>query len=257
MAEEEPRSRVLRRTQMKDAFLPTFWTIQPADVLRQIETDGHGRVDRRKLCFVSPAYRWLKAQLRRRLPGYRGGLPWWLYCRKPDLRLHRHAWPCGERLVRLEVALPPDRVASFPCWAWDIVYCGEFLAVSKAEYRKWKAAVKPLVDEDTWPPPEPWKGRLERSWERLFMKLPDKPWPGARREFAFLPAGREAVTDVIYEADVRAVTRFQGACADPIVLNAAEWKRRQLKSRSRRQRVATDRRARQNHARTSTFQSQR
>jgi hypothetical protein len=58
----------------------TLWTIQPAEVLERIAASGIVRVERRwRRGDVPEAYWWLRKQLRRRLPGYRGGLPWWFY----------------------------------------------------------------------------------------------------------------------------------------------------------------------------------
>lgn len=206
-----------------------LWTIQPASVLEPLRESGVLRVDRMKLVGVPHAYRWLARQLRRRVPGYRGGLPWWFSTKRPDLRRHRFRWPRGEALVRLEVELDSARVASFPSWAWDLVYTGDFLARSLSEYRSWEAGLRRAgIDEDTGPLPLPWRSHLERSWERLFTALPDRPWRGYRRLRGWALLGTEAVAEEIRASDVRSATRLQGASQSDVVRRFYEAKRSAL-----------------------------
>ena len=67
--------------------------------------------------YVPPAYRWLQTHFARFVPGYAGGLLWWAYCRKPDLRCHRHVLQKGT-WVRLELEMPEASLLRFPCWAF-------------------------------------------------------------------------------------------------------------------------------------------
>lgn len=206
-----------------------FWTIQPPSVLRQVEANGCVLVAPRPSDGVPCSYRWLCARLYRRIEGYRGRLPWWFYCEKPDIRYHRHIWPKSLRLVRLELDINSGLVVSFPCWAWHLVYCGQYLARSPEEFRRWRASLsRARVDEDTWPLPEPWKTRLERSWDRLFERLPDQPWPHYQRLVGDPIPGREAVSEAILASQIRRVTFFEGASNDPAMrLFFERWKKQQ------------------------------
>jgi hypothetical protein len=150
----------------------TLWTIQPKAVWDQIEQHGVARVDRSLIAGAEDEeiwqYDWLAAQLARRIPGYGGGYPWWAYCNKPDLRQFRH----GRHGEQVCVGFRPASGTwiRYPYWMWDTIYQGRYLALSYEEFVDWTQAILVAVpDEDTWPLPEPWQSRLERSWERLFQ----------------------------------------------------------------------------------------
>ena len=147
----------------------TLWTIQPVSVWVQVEREGKARVDRRFTTYSSESiwqYDWLASQLARRIDGYSAGYPWWAYCKKPDLRSHRHN-QTGEQ-VRIGFR-PSVGWIRFPIWMWDTIYSGRYLARSYDEFVEWTQEVQAAVpDEETWPLPEPWRDRLEKSWERLF-----------------------------------------------------------------------------------------
>ena len=86
------------------------------------------------------------------------------------------------------------------------MYCAEYLAMSRAEHRSWNRWLREAdLDEDTWPPPSPWKKSLKRSWDRLF-EAPIDPWRG----HADSPTGDEAVVEELRFADVRDVRSFVG-----------------------------------------------
>jgi hypothetical protein len=188
------------------------WTIQPLEVWEQLRQSARVRVDEARLPYggyVPEAYRWLTRQLAARLPDYPGTVPWWAYCRKPDLRLFRHHRPAGQPEVRLELEPRPGDYLTYPIWAWDGVHSCRYLA-PEPERAAWTAALRQAVpDEDTWLLPEPWRTQLEASWERLFdPTLPALPWDDS----GVLKSGdREAVLAVLRLEDLRAVTPFIGA----------------------------------------------
>jgi hypothetical protein len=161
--------------------------------------------------YVPPAYRWLQFQLAGRLPAYSGHLPWWAYCRKPDLRRHRHLRQEGAMEVRLELEIPEESFLRFPCLAWQRVFCEDYLAATREEYEDWtKALLRAIPDEDTWPLPEPWRCQLEASWQRLFdPNLPVLDWDETS------PWSRIACAEGVFETlrldDVRGVTSFEGS----------------------------------------------
>lgn len=190
-----------------------IWTMQPIGVWRALRRERRLYVREDALDYrgyIPPAYRWLQMQLSRRLPAYCGHVPWWAYCRKPDLRRQRHLRPEGITEARLELEITDELVIRFPCWAWNRVFCEDYLAITRKEYESWISDLRRVVsDEDTWPLPQPWRSQLEASWERLFEpELPlldwdeDSLWP---RRACF-----EAIFEELRLDDVRHVTIFKG-----------------------------------------------
>jgi len=75
------------------------WTIQRPGWYALLQQRGVlGGDGRRPWRELRPAYRWLMGQMRRRIPGYRGGWPVWFWCTWPDLGRTAHL-PKGERGV--------------------------------------------------------------------------------------------------------------------------------------------------------------
>jgi hypothetical protein len=194
----------------------TIWTIQPAPVwqmLRRKQCLYVQEDDQKYRAYVPPAYRWLQSKLVGRLPAYRGHLPWWGYCRKPDLRSHRHLRPEGATEVRLELEIADEAFLQFPCWAWHRVFCQDYLAATQDDYEAWTRALRRAVpDEDRWPLPEPWLHQLEASWQRLFdPNLPALDWDETS------PWSRIACVEGVFEKlrleEVRGVTSFKGVMA--------------------------------------------
>lgn len=189
------------------------WTIQPLDVWESLQ-----RRRRLQVCpnspkyrgYIPPAYQWLQQQLGNRMAGYMGHLPWWVYGRKPDLRQHRHLLTNGATGVRLELELAAGCCLTFPCWAWQHVFCQDYLAFSPQEYDQWQRRLQRAVPyEDTWPLPQPWRSRLEASWERLFAPgLPRLSWD-QNHEWSRTPCV-EGVVEVLRLDDVRCATEFKG-----------------------------------------------
>jgi hypothetical protein len=196
---------------------PSVWTVQPLAVWEQLQRQGTLYVEERQLGdgngYVPDAYRWLVKQLKRRVPGYRGHLPWWAHCAKPDLRCFRHSGLEGQEEVRLELDVLAHECLVFPCWAWNTVYGQNYLAATQSEHDAWMRAMREAVpDEDEWPLPAPWRGQLEASWERLFSPdLPalawdaEGPWTEER--------SWEAVFEQLRPEQVRRVTCFRGTGA--------------------------------------------
>jgi Domain of unknown function (DUF3841) len=157
-----------------------IWTIQPGDVLAALKARGVLHVDRHAAKyrgFTPVAYRWMKRQMGRRLGTLETHLPWWGYCQKPDLRNFRHIYPnSGE--VRLELNIPDSELLAFPCWAWNRVFCLDFLATNQYEHKQWRATLTlAKFDYEAWPPPQPFKSMIVSSWNRLFDEnLPLEDW---------------------------------------------------------------------------------
>lgn len=186
------------------------WTVQPLLVWKRLQEAGTLRVD--PTCFPYDAYipwqyEWIAARMQERIPGHQGGLPWWAYCQKPDLRWVRHGRPHGRPEVRIELEV--DHALSFPSWAWDIVYSRDFLTFTKHDYDSWTRLLRLAIpDEDLWPLPKPWQCALEASWLHLFHPaLPLHQWADTSDTD---PVRTEAVFETLRLQDVRAVTHFIG-----------------------------------------------
>lgn len=181
------------------------WTIQPLCVWEQLEEGGVAVVDPAlRRAPVQPSFEWLVEQLRRRLDGYEGNLPWWAYCSQPDLRVFRHgSLPGGPEQVRLELEVPAERIVSFPIWAWDFVFRLDYLGTRQAQ-QNWRRRLKAagLLYESFYDLPDEWREELETSWPLLFTRLPRRKNRRGRW------GGREAVFEKILLADVRKVVRF-------------------------------------------------
>lgn len=154
-----------------------FWTIQPRVIWEQMERGDSVRVDSDHPRYEGKRpwqYKWLAAGLRHHRRGFDGGWPWWLRCDEPDVADYLGATlPGGREQASIELELPEDRYATFPLWMWETIYTGHYLASTREELEAWHRELRTAVpDPDTGPLAEPWQGRLESSWERIF----DRDW---------------------------------------------------------------------------------
>lgn len=189
-----------------------IWTVQPERVWELLKEREILFVDEAQMSYASDVYSWLAGQLQQRLPAYAGGLPWFAYCDKPDLRWVRHRTPAGEPRIRIELEPVPGSFYIFPRWAWDTIYCGQYLALSQDEHDAWVSALGRAVPgaEETQPPPEPWVGEIRASWERLFRgDLPVQRWTA--HPVIDDTGIREAAIGALRLVDVRDVTAFRGS----------------------------------------------
>lgn len=182
-----------------------LWTVQPVAVWETLRSAGRIEVDRYRVHpdgWVYEQYRWIARQLRGRIPGSRGRLPWWAYCNRPDLRWVRHTHAIGSRHVRIELEAPEGSYLSFPTWAWHCVFCRDHLSLSREESRDWLHRLKAAGLYS----PDRLEEEVRTSWLRLFRpNLPDRSW---NRKNPF--RGREAVLPVLKHEWVRKVAEFVG-----------------------------------------------
>ncbi|MDA7978037.1 MAG: DUF3841 domain-containing protein [Pirellulales bacterium] len=185
-----------------------LWTIQRKEVWDLLQAEGTLFVPPRK--WTPPSYVWIQGQFRERVAGYQGNLPWWAHCKKPRLSLHRDSYHYREKFVRLELVVPDKRVLSFPCWAWDRVFCQDYLAVTKREYENWETTLAAAgVTEDDYPLPQPWQNKMRKSWLRLFdPNLPRTTWDSDG--FWKASTCREAVFESLNLKQVRSVAVARG-----------------------------------------------
>ena len=153
-----------------------LWTIQPLWTWERLCEQGTLWSDPTDNTFFrdfQDAYDWMRGQMRRRLPEYGGRYPWWAYEHKPDLRRYK---PGAGRMVRLELAVPPERVLLSAYGAWHYVLSLWYLpkSVDDAGYaheeNTWKEELERhgLDPYRSHPLPEPWCSRMTVSWERIF-----------------------------------------------------------------------------------------
>ncbi len=163
-----------------------LWTIQPPYVWDALQEKGVLLVDptHPNFCGIdleagfSVAYEWLRTQMAKRIPAYAGNFPWWAYDHFLDLRFYRwHHGKQGERLVRIELAVPKEKVLLSAYEDWHCVlnryYLPEALD-SEARDREsdaWEAEAYgdiPLLEQNWVRLAKPWKTQLQESWERIF-----------------------------------------------------------------------------------------
>jgi len=183
-----------------------IWTIQPVKVLT--------RLDAKRVLYVAPArvpgefrhaYDWMRQQMKKRIPGYKGRYPWWgWYSPCPDLRCSGHL-PKGTRGARLELDLDPDKALLSDFDAWHAVLNRAYLALSEEEDEAWYQALprSPASLRD-WPLPEPWQSEMLASWERIFdlNALAASDWSGTG------PRHIQVTFETLRLADVRRCKPF-------------------------------------------------
>lgn len=176
MKEDFPRA-VTKKIHPPKPDTVRLWSIQPLYVWE--------RLCREKSLYVDPnhedfdrdwieAYDWMREQMARRLPEYHGHYPWWAYDYKLDLRVQAPQYgPYGTRYVRMELAVPKDRVLLSAYWAWHFVLNVWYLPQSdgddyERESNAWDAELERNGYTDYVALPEPWATRKIESWNRIF-----------------------------------------------------------------------------------------
>lgn len=175
-----------------------LWTLADAALWEALVARGELHVDPALISFPEylPQYDWLRGQLRRRLPGFQGGYPWWAWAApKPDLRDRTHHWGNpGDALVRLTLDLPTAEVICFDFDAWHIPLNGGYLGCDEEQRVVWA----------TLPEGSRTRAALEQSWEHLFAldASRDREWLGSLDKV-------QAVFETLRYADVVAVKPFR------------------------------------------------
>ena len=162
------------------------WTIQHIEAWEPFQRDGVLKGDGRRIFpEFRPAYHWLKDQMARRIAGYSGGYPVWLwYVPKPDLRSSGHL-PRGASGVRIELEIPRSRILLMDFQAWHCVLMGQYLALSSPEDREWG------------------KREVRHSWERIF------DLPALNRSHLWRPVRQiQGVTEYVRMEEVTEIRPF-------------------------------------------------
>ncbi len=149
------------------------WTVQPEEVWLNLQEQ--------KSLFVDPkqshtyqewpdSVEWMRKQMRKRLPTYRGNYPWWAwFYPKPDIRKLRHGTysDIPETYVRIELLIPENRVLISNLQAWDWVLLGAAVPYTSSEADYW------LNLSDTFEGgvlPSHLQSRSKSTWERIFER---------------------------------------------------------------------------------------
>jgi len=174
---------VTRRVHCPGPDTIRLWTIQPPHIWNALQEQGWLLVDPNHSEFADhrddfpDAYEWMRVQMAQRIPGYAGYYPWWAYQHFLDLRFYRwHTAPHGQRLMRLELAVPEKQVILSAYGAWHSVLGGEYLPEAVAwedaeqELNAWQEARthQNLNRDERDPRCDPWKTQMQASWERIF-----------------------------------------------------------------------------------------
>jgi len=156
-----------------------LWTIQPQEVLDELEQKGVYRCDYAKSenqeeCF-RVAYEWLAAKMREKVVPPEGvSFPVWAWYKrygkhkKPDLRTSGLA-ERGRKMLCLEIEIPDTEVVLSDFDAWHFVLNRMYLDDSTCE-AEWDAnhaaydALSPIEQKKV----------LRESWERIFDVSPFK-----------------------------------------------------------------------------------
>ena len=144
------------------------WTIQRPSWWRTLQERGEIRGDGRYVCHhFRPAYKWMMEQMRRRVPGYGGGFPIWLWhTPKPDLRHSGHL-ARGEQALRIELELPREIVLLSDFETWHCVLNRWHLSLSWRESREWDRRTKDY-DQFRQTLPPSLEAELQATWDRVF-----------------------------------------------------------------------------------------
>jgi hypothetical protein len=149
-----------------------LWTIMPAAAWEAFRQRGVHRGDGRRVYRpMLPAYRWLMAQMARRIPGYAGRFPVWAWRHpKPDLRRTAHLMP-GTPGVRIEYLAPAASVLCSDFEGWHYVLNRWYLTPLGQDWQDWDRRVEaatgnPHAGFDDLP--AHLRSEVLRSWEAIF-----------------------------------------------------------------------------------------
>ncbi|MBI4434186.1 DUF3841 domain-containing protein [Candidatus Uhrbacteria bacterium] len=180
-----------------------LWTIQSERAWEVLQRDGVLRADGRYSdSGFRTAYRWMIAEMTKRVPGYSGRFPLWAWhTPKPDLRHTAHV-PRGQCAVRIECLLPRAEVLLSDFDGWHFVLNRLPFTWTKREDDAWDQRLSlpyQLLSSEL-------RSEVERSWERAFeLRRPR----GSRAWLGNLDAIQATFAELRME-DVVRVTPFVG-----------------------------------------------
>lgn len=127
-----------------------YYTIQSLEAFEKLKKRGFITGDEDKICdeMQSP-YKWMKRQMKKRLLGYTGEQPIWLWLKKPDMRNSGHE-KRGRKIVRLTVEMDENDVLVSDFSKWHIVLNDGFYFHTEKEYEDLEKGVIYISKEESW-----------------------------------------------------------------------------------------------------------
>lgn len=147
-----------------------LWSVHLESYWRKVVAAGRFDIDSLHEqafgCQFQAAYEWMRQQVALRVEEPSGGWPLWAWPVRPDMRSYRHQPPEGDRLVLLELAVPPEKVLISDFGDWHIALNGWYIPTPEED-----------ADDSFWKSEENERKRNDRatvlqSWERIFMPKP-------------------------------------------------------------------------------------
>ncbi len=185
-----------------------LWTIQPIGFYESSREKGVLRADGRKIGRDwTPQYCWMREQMKKRVPGYKGRYPIWAYPFKPDMR-RRHWGIGGQRVARIEFEAPEEKVLVSDYDLWHVPLNFGYLGTSeededafdREEEERLGRKYARLPDPDY---PEDLALRVYDSWERIF---PDR-WDEFTDPSYYLGSGDPYLQAVVEEVPIGWIRR--------------------------------------------------
>jgi hypothetical protein len=158
-----------------------LWTIQTPEVWKILQKRGCYTATKPEMlgdCYFEKHYRWMAKQLSRRVGPSPTQCLWpiWAWRQwsnwqkaKPDLRFGGHAEK-GERCVRMQIEIDDQQVllSDFTLWHHALNYW--YLPESEKDGDGFERELEKsgLSFYKTKPLPQPYHGKITRSWQRIF-----------------------------------------------------------------------------------------
>lgn len=136
-----------------------LWTFQHADGWSQLQQDGRLRAEIRHIPeeHADLNYAWMQAQMGARIPGYRGGLPIWLYAFPQPGPSQVRRMRTGCPMVLIECAVPRERVLLSDFASWELIMAGDGLLLPDG-----------ATEEELDAAYDAWDGAPHPSWNEVF-----------------------------------------------------------------------------------------
>lgn len=191
-----------------------LWMIVGEPALAVLERTGRLVADGRRVDRdFKPAYRWMARQMAQRIGAAprHAAYPLWAWAhwlagkRRPDMRFSGHGMS-GTACFRLTLDVPEREVLLSDFDLWHFVLGGSYIAPNEADDDAFDGELAAAGIPLAGPYPEPFRRRVEQSWQRVFdfdHTGVDPAWHGSTDE-----RGIQATLWQVWEDQVRKVERF-------------------------------------------------
>ena len=191
-----------------------LWMIVGEPALAVLERTGRLVADGRRVDRdFKPAYRWMARQMAQRIGAAprNAAYPLWAWAHwlvgkhRPDMRFSGHGMP-GAACFRLTLEMPKSDVLLSDFDLWHFVLNGSYIAASEVEDEAFDGELATAGAPLAGPYPEPFRRRVEQSWQRVFdldRTGVDPAWHGSTDERAI-----QATLWQVQASQVRKIERF-------------------------------------------------